>query len=156
MKNDSFAEKKEKERELQYKSQAHSAQFFLNKLYDILCTPKLAHIICWAGDGDRFNILNPRAFQEEILPTYFKHKNLKSFVRQLNLHGFKKIRIGARITESTIDSYRHTHFGLNRPDLVCQIKRKFLKPHTMEEAVTELPSATQSSNFKNPVMQSSM
>lgn len=118
--------------------QPQGAQFFLNKLYDILSTPEHSHIICWAGDGDRFNILNPKALQKEIIPVYFKHKNLKSFVRQLNLHGFKKIRVGARITESTIDSYRHTHFRQNRPDLVSQIKRKVPKPLSMEEPMAEL------------------
>lgn len=114
-------------------------QFFLNKLYDILSSNEYQKIICWAGDGDRFNILNPSAFQTKILPIYFKHNNIKSFVRQLNLHGFKKIRVGARITESTIDSYRHTHFRQNRPDLLSLIKRKvpkvqdFLDQYTFEQ-----------------------
>lgn len=144
MEIDSFKEKHAKEQEIQYNYLSHGAQFFLNKLYDILSNLELTHIICWAGDGDRFNILNPRKLQDEILPSYFKHKNLKSFVRQLNLHGFKKIRVGARITESTIDSYRHTHFRQNRPDLVSQIKRKIAKPLTMEEAVTQLPPIYQS------------
>ena len=139
MENESHDQSHEAEEKAALK-QGMGAQFFLNKLYDILSTPDLSHIICWAGDGDRFNILNPKAFQEEVIPVYFKHKNLKSFVRQLNLHGFKKIRVGARITESTIDSYRHTHFRQNRPDLVCQIKRKLPRPLSLEEALTDIPT----------------
>lgn len=129
------------------------AQFFLNKLYDILSNPKHSHIICWAGDGDRFNILNPKALQKEIIPVYFKHKNLKSFVRQLNLHGFKKIRVGARITESTIDSYRHTLFRQNRPELVSQIKRKVPKPLCMEEPIPEIQTLLEAQDYQLALLQ---
>ena len=111
---------------------ARGTQFFLNKLYDILSTPKHASIICWAGDGDRFNILDPATFQQEVIPVYFKHSNMKSFVRQLNLHGFKKIRVGSRITSTTIDSYKHSMFRQNRPELVCQIKRKLARRSSVE------------------------
>lgn len=54
---------------------------------------------------------------------------MKSFVRQLNLHGFKKIRIGSRNPDSAgIDSYRHTLFRRHQPDLLNFIKRKVSKP----------------------------
>jgi hypothetical protein len=101
---------------------------FLNKLHAILSNPGLSSIICWSRDGDRFNILDPERLQDEVIPQYFKHRNLKSFVRQLNLHGFKKVRVGPRITDSTIESYRHTLFRQHQPDLLNFIKRKVSKP----------------------------
>jgi hypothetical protein len=102
---------------------------FLNKLRDILNNSSLKDVICWSGDGDRFDILNSKMLQEEVIPRYFKHKNMKSFVRQLNLHGFKKIRVGSRNPDlNGIESYRHTLFRRHQPDLLNFIKRKVSKP----------------------------
>ena len=44
----------------------------------------------WTESGDRFTITNTIGFMENILPKYFKHQNFASFVRQLNMYGFKK------------------------------------------------------------------
>jgi len=101
---------------------------FLNKLHSILNNPGLNSIICWSKDGDSFNILDSERLQDEIIPQYFKHRNLKSFVRQLNLHGFKKVRLSTRVADSTIETYRHTLFRQNQPDLLNFIKRKVSKP----------------------------
>lgn len=102
---------------------------FLNKLRDILSNAELSDVICWSVDGDRFDILNSKRLQDEIIPKYFKHKNMKSFIRQLNLHGFKKIRIGSRNQDTSgVESYKHTLFRRHQPDLLNFIKRKVSKP----------------------------
>ena len=50
-----------------------------------------SQIISWTKDGNSFVIFNIEAFVK-ILPKYFKTKNYSSFVRQLNLYNFHKIK----------------------------------------------------------------
>lgn len=49
-------------------------------------------MISWTSSGDSFNIKNISKFTDEILPQYFKHRNFSSFIRQLNMYGFRKTR----------------------------------------------------------------
>ena len=69
-----------------------SVPSFLLKTYEIVSDTSLNDIIKWNDTGDAFIILKTHEFWEEILPTYFKHKNLSSFVRQLNMYGFHKTK----------------------------------------------------------------
>jgi hypothetical protein len=46
-------------------------------------------IICWSTDD--VQIKNREAFVEEVLPSFFRHQRMESFVRQLNLYGFRKV-----------------------------------------------------------------
>lgn len=49
-------------------------------------------IIIWGELGNNFYVKNIKEFEEKILPIYFRHKNFASFVRQLNMYDFHKIR----------------------------------------------------------------
>ncbi|KAM4802185.1 heat shock factor protein 1-like [Urocitellus parryii] len=42
-----------------------------------------------ARNGQSFLVLDEQRFAKEILPKYFKHNNMASFVRQLNMYGFR-------------------------------------------------------------------
>ncbi|KAI0723874.1 hypothetical protein C8T65DRAFT_691713 [Cerioporus squamosus] len=64
---------------------------FLLKLYEILSDPGNEHLIKWSDAGDSFYIFNQERFAREVLGKWFKHQNFSSFVRQLNLYGFRKI-----------------------------------------------------------------
>ncbi len=59
---------------------------FLSKLYEMTNNEAC---INWTEDGLGFYITNLDEFTRNVLPSYFKHNNLASFVRQLNLYGAK-------------------------------------------------------------------
>ncbi|NXY01414.1 HSF2 protein, partial [Pteruthius melanotis] len=77
-------------------------------------------------NGKSFLVLDERRFAKEILPKYFKHNNMASFVRQLNMYGFRKVvhvDSGVVKLERTVE-FRHAYFRQGREDLLEHIKRK--------------------------------
>ncbi|CCK68842.1 Sfl1p KNAG_0B04040 [Huiozyma naganishii CBS 8797] len=63
---------------------------FIHKLYHILEDDALRDLIWWAPNGMSFYI-RPNETFSKTLATYFKHTNITSFVRQLNIYGFHKV-----------------------------------------------------------------
>ena len=52
--------------------------------------------IIWNEKGDRWKVLSVRKL-EMLLPKYFKHRCYASFMRQVNIYGFKRIKTGPDI-----------------------------------------------------------
>lgn len=66
---------------------------FPAKIYQIL-ENESSDIIHWHGNGIAFRIVDHGRFEREIIPKYFRHNQLSSVQRQLNLYGFKCINRG--------------------------------------------------------------
>ncbi|CAH0519237.1 unnamed protein product [Peronospora belbahrii] len=122
------------------RSRREEAALFLEKTYELLahCPPEVAS---WTTNGDSFVVKQPAAFAEHVIPTYFKHRKFSSFVRQLNLYGFRKVRAASTaLEESEIRGepeavegnsspkdwweFRHERFVRGRRDLLCEIRRR--------------------------------
>lgn len=84
-----------------------------------------AHISGWDERGEYFIITDVPAFTEQ-LPRFFRHSNFKSFVRQLNYYGFRKLRVedGNRKTAVAQCTFHHEFFKRGHPELLKMIKPK--------------------------------
>ena len=92
---------------------------FLQKTYDMLGEESLSSIVSWNSDGTEFIIYNTNEFSEKVLPLYFKHSNFASFIRQLNMYDFHKLRSGGQE-----HIYKHPLFIKERQELLKDIHRK--------------------------------
>jgi len=68
-------------------------QSFPAKIYQIL-ENESPDIIQWNENGVSFRIVDHGRFEREIVPKYFRHNQISSVQRQLNLYGFKCISRG--------------------------------------------------------------
>ncbi|CDQ96938.1 unnamed protein product [Oncorhynchus mykiss] len=64
---------------------ASNVPAFLTKLWTLVEDPDTNHLICWSATGTSFHVFDQGRFAKEVLPKYFKHNNMASFVRQLNM-----------------------------------------------------------------------
>ncbi|KRT84852.1 hypothetical protein AMK59_1172, partial [Oryctes borbonicus] len=100
---------------------------FLSKLWRMVNDPTTDHLISWSSGGKSFIIQNQAQFWYELLPVYYKHNNMSSFVRQLNMYGFHKmstVENGAMDIEKDEIQFFHQYFQKDQPELLKLIKRK--------------------------------
>ncbi|KAJ7310472.1 hypothetical protein JRQ81_007393 [Phrynocephalus forsythii] len=101
---------------------------FLAKLWALVEDPGSDQVIRWSPNGQNFCILDEQRFAKEVLPKYFKHNNLSSFIRQLNIYGFRKMMAlenGMMISErNPAIEFQHPFFKRGRANLLGNIKRK--------------------------------
>ncbi|KAF8776795.1 Heat shock factor protein 1 like protein [Argiope bruennichi] len=86
----------------------------------------------WSKTGDSI-IFNFFKFQQEFLEPnddFCKSNSISSFIRQLNLYGFRKLIDLSRANQTSQDEkeYVNPYFIKGRPDLLNQVTRKPLNP----------------------------
>ncbi|XP_077250248.1 heat stress transcription factor A-5-like [Tasmannia lanceolata] len=64
---------------------------FLLKTYEMVDDSSTDDIVSWSSAKNSFVVWDPAEFARILLPTFFKHNNFSSFIRQLNTYGFRKI-----------------------------------------------------------------
>ncbi|KAH8355002.1 hypothetical protein KR093_003749 [Drosophila rubida] len=109
---------------------------FLAKLWRLVDDPDTNNLICWSKDGRSFIIQNQAQFARELLPLNYKHNNMASFIRQLNMYGFHKITSiengGLRFDRDEIE-FSHPCFKRNYPYLLDHIKRKISNTKSVDD-----------------------
>ncbi|KAG5326113.1 HSF protein, partial [Acromyrmex heyeri] len=100
---------------------------FLAKLWKMVEDPDTNNLISWSPGGNTFLIKNQSIFTSKLLPHYYKHNNMASFIRQLNMYGFHKIasvELGGLKCDKDEIEFAHQYFCKGSPHLVENIKRK--------------------------------
>nr|QGA73371.1 heat shock factor protein [Spodoptera frugiperda] len=111
-----------------------SVPAFLGKLWKLVNDTETNHLISWSPGGKTFVIKNQADFARELLPLYYKHNNMASFIRQLNMYGFHKITSvengGLRYEKDEIE-FSHPCFMKGHAYLLEHIKRKIANPKSL-------------------------
>ncbi|XP_015987281.1 heat shock factor protein 1 isoform X4 [Rousettus aegyptiacus] len=109
---------------------------FLTKLWTLVSDPDTDALICWSPSGNSFHVFDQGQFAKEVLPKYFKHNNMASFVRQLNMYGFRKvvhIEQGGLVKPERDDTeFQHPCFLRGQERLLENIKRKVPSVSTLK------------------------
>ncbi|XP_004393457.1 PREDICTED: heat shock factor protein 4 isoform X3 [Odobenus rosmarus divergens] len=105
-----------------------SVPAFLGKLWALVGDPGTDHLIRWSPSGTSFLVSDQSRFAKEVLPQYFKHSNMASFVRQLNMYGFRKVvsieQGGLLRPERDHVEFQHPSFVRGREQLLERVRRK--------------------------------
>nr|QPA35681.1 heat shock factor 1 [Pagothenia borchgrevinki] len=101
---------------------------FLTKLWTLVEDPDTDPLICWSPSGTSFHVFDQGRFSKEVLPKFFKHNNMASFIRQLNMYGFRKvvhIEQGGLVKPERDDTeFQHPFFIRGQEHLLENIERK--------------------------------
>lgn len=93
---------------------------FLYKLWTLVNDESVSSIY-WSHDGEKVVIENPTKFTAKVLVAndkqLFKTKNIASFIRQLNLYGFRRVKESCGKIPLI---FKNEFFKKGQPDLLGQ------------------------------------
>ncbi|KAI2611547.1 uncharacterized protein GGS25DRAFT_200855 [Hypoxylon fragiforme] len=128
---------------------------FIHKLYNMLEDPNIQHLISWSNSAESF-VMSPSHDFSKVLAQYFKHTNISSFVRQLNMYGFHKVSdvFHTGSPETALWEFKHGNGNFKRGDLVGlrEIKRRASR-HALvhREYSSQKPTPSQPSTPAEPM-----
>lgn len=129
---------------------------FPGKLWHLVNDPEVCSV-CWDASGEGI-LIYEEAFNAEVLMSqtrkinaYFKTTHFTSFVRQLNLYGFRKLPPNRNISGQHIGSFDmaqphhfyNPNFTREKPELVVRLKR--LTPVNKAKLHAGIPLTSRSS-----------
>ena len=132
---------------------------FIHKLYAMLEDDTISHLISWSSQGDSF-VMAPSPDFSKVLAQYFKHTNISSFVRQLNMYGFHKVSdvFHTGNQDQTMWEFRHGNNSFKRGDTssLREIKRRasrhaLIQKDSFPPAPPHRPSISQPGTPAEPV-----
>jgi len=95
---------------------------FIKATYAMVCTASFAQGVGWTDDGQGLEIRDVSYFCDDVLPHFFRHSNLASFARQLNMYGFEKASVKGASRATHV--FMHPAFVRGGEVKLGQIKRK--------------------------------
>lgn len=132
---------------------------FAEKLFDLISYPnQYSSYASWSENGESFIVHNPVLFARDVLPPLYSHSNFSSFIRQLNLYGFKKLKRAYFKKGEISDEERaarpcefgHRCFKRGRRDMVKQINRR-PKEKLRELIQEEIEREFEEKNSQRPI-----
>ncbi|KAL9578995.1 MAG: hypothetical protein Q9212_005365 [Teloschistes hypoglaucus] len=130
---------------------------FIHKLYNMLEDSSIQNLISWSSNNESF-VMSPSAAFSKVLAQYFKHTNISSFVRQLNMYGFHKVSdvFHTGSPDSALWEFKHGNGNFRRGDLagLREIKRRASRHaliHRDSFSTTHKPSVSQPGTPAEPV-----
>ncbi|XP_060190394.1 heat stress transcription factor A-6a-like [Lycium barbarum] len=118
---------------------------FVLKTYEMLADIQFNSLISWSNNGTSFIINDCHKFAAQVLPCFFRHNNICSFVCQLNSYGFRKVSWGRF-------EFRHELFQRGKKQWLKNIKRMTPKSQMneqpTEQAIDETATFTMEKEIK--------
>eukprot|EP00292_Cryptomonas_paramecium_P009891 CAMPEP_0113691950 /NCGR_PEP_ID=MMETSP0038_2-20120614/18782_1 /TAXON_ID=2898 /ORGANISM="Cryptomonas paramecium" /LENGTH=271 /DNA_ID=CAMNT_0000613745 /DNA_START=340 /DNA_END=1152 /DNA_ORIENTATION=+ /assembly_acc=CAM_ASM_000170 len=109
---------------------------FIVKLCEMLNDETGHGLVRWGDQGRSIVVDDPNGFSQIMLPRYFKHRNFPSFVRQLNLYGFRKMS-----QETSKFEYQHELFVRGQEQAMRDIKRRVPEKPEFQHVRNEIETA---------------